>query len=637
VVYDLSNGKPVGQLEMDGAQSICRQVAFSPDGAWAAAYFVKRDTDGTESIDLHHMTRGKVAKRIKLRRRSLPGNRICWLANSKGILIARDYKHYQVKWIGRGPRAGKLPTWPAATTLVVSPDGRRFYAGAAGPQIHAWDLPTQREVLTSQGHTETIRSVAFFAADRGIVTAAEDGTCRIWDASTGRHLAQVEGPDVSTGLVKAPLHGKLAAWIDQDRVHFIRLDRHEVSDSVELDGKELSHATADAAGDRFLAVTGNQVRQLSMSAPRKPARTWKAGPKAQRVIDAASGIMVATGEGGYVVSDALAGKRLFALEAKDAPAMSDYRALSPTGDFYATILSNQVWVFEVDTGQLLKTFPKLPPLAPARGNVAREHPIVRCVAVSPSGKLLAVGSFRGRVGVYDMYKGELLAVFSGHAREVTALAFSADEKKLVSGSIDSAAIVWDLIDIQPHTPLRGAKPFDDLWEQLATSPAAAVTARSILVAARDASVDALAEKLAPVKGLSPDRVARLLELLDSPRFAQRNAAYEELVSHGRAIVPAATKLRDRLVAEARQAGRQPPAEKIRRLDQLIEEADRPSTASREIVRLGRAVRVLERIGTPKAILVLKKLAQGEDKAHVTALAEAALRRIEYRRQAAGRQ
>lgn len=631
VIYDLPSGKPVGQMEMAGRQSICRQVAFSPDGAWAAAYFVKRDTDGTESIDLHHMTRGKVAKRIKLRRRSLPGNRICWLANSKGILIARDYKQYQVKWVDRGRSPGQLPTWPAATSLAVSPDGKRFYAGGAGPQIHAWDIPGQREVLTSQGHTEVIRTVAFFARDQRIVTAAEDGTCRVWDASTGRHLVQVEGPDVSTGLVKVPVHGRHAAWIDRDRVHFIRLDRQAVSGSARIDGKDLTHATADAAGRRFLAVAGNQVKQLNMSAPAEPAKTRRAGPPAQRIIDATSGIMVATGRNGYAVFDALAGRRLFALDAKDAPAVSDYRAMSQASDFFATLLSNQVWAYEVDTGQLFKTLPKLPARQQARAN---EYPIVRCLAVSPSGKLLAVGSFRGRVGVYDMYEGRLVGLFSGHTREVTALAFSADEKKLVSGSIDSSAIVWDLADLQPRGPQRGDKPFEDLWEQLATSAAAAVTARAKLVAAGDASVDALAEKLEPAQRLSPKRIEQLLASLDSPRFAERNAAYEALVRHGPAIVEAVTKLRDRLLAEARHAGRKPPAEKIRRLEKLIEQADRPSTASHETVRLGRAVRVLERIGTPKSLSVLKKLAQGQEKAHITVLAQAALRRIEYRRQAA---
>ncbi len=630
ILYDLATEKPAAQIEMPGDHSICRDVAFSPDGAWVGAYLIRRDADGTESIDLCNMAALKVTKHIKLKRRSLPGSKIRWMSDSKGILIAQDYKKYQVKRVGPGQSPKNLPTWPAMSALVVSPDGQRFYATGATPQIFAWDLQKARQAMTDMGHTETIASVAFFDMDRRILTAALDGSCRAWDASTGRHLTRVKGPEVSTGLARVPARGARAAWIGQDRVHFIRLDRLEITGAVKLDGKELTHPTTDIAGRRFLAVQGNRIEQLDAAAPDKPARSWPVGNQSQLIIDAGSGIMVAVTNGSYRVYDALAGKQLF-VASGDTPNLSSYRALSNTGEFFATVMRNQLLAYEVDTGHMLGLYPQMPS---RKNNPGNETPIVRCLAISSSGRLLAVGSFRGRVGVYDTCQGKLLAVFAGHSREVTALAFSSDEKKLVSGSIDSSAIVWDLSDMALEDPPARKESFADLWDALGKSAKDAATAANVLAARGDASITAIEEKLEPAQRLSDEKIQQMLEQLNSPRFAQRKAAYEELVRHGPAIIEAVTEARRQLLERHRRTNTAPPAEKLSRLDKLLEEAKRPTTASPEAVRVGRAVRVLERIASPKALALLAKLAKGERKAHVTVLAQAALRRIEYRRQAA---
>lgn len=633
IVYDLAGEKPAAKIEMEGDQSLCRGVAFSPDGAWAAAYLMKRDADGTESIDLCDMSRLEVTKRIKLKRRSLPGNKIHWMSDSKGILIAKGYKTYEVKRVGPGRSPKNLPTWPAMMAMVVSPDGKRFYATGATPQIFAWDFDKAQKTMADLGHTGVLRTAAFFDEDRRILTAADDGTCRIWNAATGEHLTQVQGATVPSGLAKVPAQGSRAAWIGPQAVHFIRLDSAELAGSAKLEGEELTHATADIAGRRFLAAQGNRIHQLDVSAPQKPARSWPVGGRFQLILDASSGIMVAVGNGSYRVYDALAGKQLFAASG-ETPRLSPYSALSNTGEFFATVMRNQLLAYEVDTGQLLGLYPQMPN---RKGNRGMETPIVRSLAISPSGRLLAVGSFRGRVGVYDTNQGKVLAVFAGHSREVTALGFSSDEKKLVSGSIDSSAIVWDLSDLATDDPQARKESFDDLWESLGKSAKAAATAANVVVARGDASVTAIEEKLQPAQRLSAEKIQQLLEQLDSPRFAQRKDAYEELIRHGPAIADAVTRAREQLLEKHRKANTNPPAEKLSRLDKLLEEARRPTTASPEAVRVGRAVRVLERIASPKALSLLGKLARGEQKAHVTVLAQAALRRIEYRRQAANPQ
>lgn len=67
-----------------------------------------------------------------------------------------------------------------------------------------------------------------------------------------------------------------------------------------------------------------------------------------------------------------------------------------------------------------------------------------CLAVSPDGRLLGVGSSDKRVRIYDTANMELVQTFDGHENSVYSLAFSPDSKHLSSGSLDRSIVVWDV-------------------------------------------------------------------------------------------------------------------------------------------------------------------------------------------------
>ena len=50
----------------------------------------------------------------------------------------------------------------------------------------------------------------------------------------------------------------------------------------------------------------------------------------------------------------------------------------------------------------------------------------------------------GDIRLYDFEKGNLVGLFRGHRKAVWALAFSPDDQRLVSGSEDNSAIIWDV-------------------------------------------------------------------------------------------------------------------------------------------------------------------------------------------------
>ena len=74
---------------------------------------------------------------------------------------------------------------------------------------------------------------------------------------------------------------------------------------------------------------------------------------------------------------------------------------------------------------------------------------VFAIALSPDGRWLAVGGTFGQAGerlvrLYEFATGRLAALLKGHTRPVVGLAFSADSRRLISGSYDNSAIVWDV-------------------------------------------------------------------------------------------------------------------------------------------------------------------------------------------------
>lgn len=70
----------------------------------------------------------------------------------------------------------------------------------------------------------------------------------------------------------------------------------------------------------------------------------------------------------------------------------------------------------------------------------------RGIAFSPSGTRLAVGMYDQTFRVYDLSKGEELSFFvpkAGAQSDVYNIAFSADEKLVATGHMDSSVTIWD--------------------------------------------------------------------------------------------------------------------------------------------------------------------------------------------------
>lgn len=70
--------------------------------------------------------------------------------------------------------------------------------------------------------------------------------------------------------------------------------------------------------------------------------------------------------------------------------------------------------------------------------------LVRSVAFSPSGTMLASGSMDSTIKVWDVGSGDVLVTLPGHVGLVRSVAFSPDGRLLASGGVDGTVKLWEV-------------------------------------------------------------------------------------------------------------------------------------------------------------------------------------------------
>lgn len=69
---------------------------------------------------------------------------------------------------------------------------------------------------------------------------------------------------------------------------------------------------------------------------------------------------------------------------------------------------------------------------------------VASVAVSNSGKLVAMGLENSSVVIWDLASGKSVTTLKGHSAPITAISFEKSDSIIASGSLDGSIRLWDM-------------------------------------------------------------------------------------------------------------------------------------------------------------------------------------------------
>src|SRR5579883_187941 len=503
--------------------------------------------------------------------------------------------------------------------VAFSPDGKTLAVGDGGRSVRLIDAETGADRLPVRGHRGSVTALALSGDGGTVFTAAEDGTIYRWDARSGRELGRLTGHKGEVHGLALAADGRTLYSAGHDRT--LRLwdlragkDRHLIENDtlywshlkLSPDGKMLAVPVQYKELRLFNAATGECLHRLTT--------------KTQIIEFAftadASVVKALTGDRTIWRWEAASGRRLpdeamppdreqGPIGNPDSTYDGEHIVLSSDGSLIAHGIDDRfLRVIESSTQSQVWRSAKLP------GKIST-------IAFAPDSRTLAWAEQSGVIHWLELATGSERRAMSGHASEVNQIVFTADGKRLVSGSGDTTALVWGLIG-QGSASLS-AKERDACWLDLADKDAAkAYRAMCQLIATPADALALLRPRLKPVKGVDEKRIERWIADLDADAFAVREKATEELRKLGELAEPACRKA----------LASRPTLAMSRRLQGLLDDITQHQWhPAPEILRQLRAVEVLERIDTPEARKVLEVLAGGAAGARLTREARDAVRRL----------
>ena len=267
--------------------------------------------------------------------------------------------------------------------------GRPAWTGFDASTDHTKNDPVGqvRLVLTEQSG---LQAVAVSPDGRWLLTAAEDGVARLWDARTGKLARQLAGHKGAVTYVAFSPDGSRAATCGVDKSVCV-WDVQTGRQVVRFTGHSKPVRTVEFTRDGQLVISAGDDGT---------ARLWH--------IQTRRHLKTYTGHRGPVLAIAA------------SPA--DLRVVSAGADHTV-----QMWSLGETT--LLHRF-------------TGHEGVVTCVAYSPKASRIVSGSEDGTVRIWDVEKQRALHCLRGHDGAVRYASFTPDGKQVISAADDCTIRVW---------------------------------------------------------------------------------------------------------------------------------------------------------------------------------------------------
>jgi WD40 repeat protein/serine/threonine protein kinase len=282
------------------------------------------------------------------------------------------------------------------------------------------------------GHRGAATAVAIADQGRWIVSAAADGTLKVWNAATGAIVRTIELDDGPATVLAVDERraltghkgGAIALWDLEraEKLSVFSLGEAAIS-SLAFIGDAGSFAAANLAG----AVAIFDVR-----APSAPTAMLEGGDGAAQTIAVArsASLLVAGGQDRNIKlwrTDTRSLSRTWRGNGQSSGALD----IAPDGRTVAAGGRNgSVRLWSTGSSRLKRT-------------IAAHGGRVTALAFAPNDRLLASAGEDGQVKLWDLARtGRSPRVFHGHAGPVLSIAFSADGRRLYAAGQDGIIRIW---------------------------------------------------------------------------------------------------------------------------------------------------------------------------------------------------
>jgi WD40 repeat protein/serine/threonine protein kinase len=376
--------------------------------------------------------------------------------------------------LSNGKMIQRFKTHPGQPTCVaVSPDGSTVVTGGSDRRLRVWDAATGDCRFDLEGHEAFVTDVAVDATGRWVLSASGDGTLGIWSVDQRTRNVCLTGHDGAVNVIDwVPQEGLVVSGGTDGTVRVWDVRTGSPLRTMVGHGAAVT-AVRVVGGETGIVVSGSDDRtfrvwDLETGAPLRLIRLPRGVSDLQLPDDgtrvlAAHGSIVAVYDLPYEVAVRLplaltepadAGE-LDAREARFRDLIASARASLDRGDIEEAIgplrearciegYGRRAEFLEL-WGQVLAHFPKgsIRGHAELRQFQGHQGP-VSAVAFMADTRHVVSGGSDGALRTWRLDSGRQIRELGGHAAPITGLAVADDDGRLLSSARDGTMRLWDI-------------------------------------------------------------------------------------------------------------------------------------------------------------------------------------------------
>ncbi|MEG4382822.1 AAA-like domain-containing protein [Microcoleus sp. M2_C6] len=330
-------------------------------------------------------------------------------------------------------------------SVAFSPDGLTLASASSDHTIKLWHLQTQKPIATLTGHSNSVYSVVFSPDGKTLASGSEDNTIKLWNLESQKSIGTLTGHSNSVYSVAFSPDGKTLASASSDNtIKLWNLDESQKPIATLTEHRTPVNSVAFSPDGKTLASASDNTITLWNLESQKPISTLTEHLTPVRsVAFSADGLTLASASNDNTI-------KLWNLESqKPIATLTEHSssvysvAFSPDGKTLASAsFDNTIKLWNLESQK---------PIATLTGHRA----LVLSVAFSPDGLTLASASSNHTLKLWNLESQKSIATLSGHSSSVLSVAFSPDGKTLASASSDKTIKLWSLQTQKPIATLSG--------------------------------------------------------------------------------------------------------------------------------------------------------------------------------------